>query len=303
MKNQAGQSRILLLGANGQLGWELRRSLLPLGEVLPLTRGEADLADGEGLLRLLDLQQPTVIVNAAAYTAVDRAESEPEQALRINGEAPGLLARWAAVRGVWLVHYSTDYVFDGRKDGAYVESDPVHPMSVYGRSKRAGEEAILAAAAPAVILRTSWVYAARGQNFARTILRLAAERESLQVVADQWGAPTSAELLADATALILWQLLQQPRNQERAGIYHLSAQGETSWHGYAQYLLAAARDLGWSLRCAPEAVEAIPSTAYPVPAPRPANSRLDCRKVQERFGLYLPPWQLQVRRLLEELRP
>ncbi|MCE5387719.1 MAG: dTDP-4-dehydrorhamnose reductase [Acidithiobacillus sp.] len=303
MKIQAGQPRILLLGANGQLGWELRRSLLPLGEVLPLTRGEVDLADGAGLLRLLDVQQPTVIVNAAAYTAVDRAESEPEQALRINGEAPGLLARWAAARGGWLVHYSTDYVFDGRKDGAYVESDPVHPMSVYGRSKRAGEEAILAAAAPALILRTSWVYAAHGQNFAKTMLRLAAERESLRVVADQWGAPTSAELLADATALILWQLLQHPQDQERAGIYHLSAQGETSWHGYAQYLLAAARDLGWSLRCAPEAVEAIPSTAYPVPAPRPANSRLDCRKVQERFGLCLPPWQLQVRRLLEELRP
>lgn len=294
--------RILLLGADGQVGWELRRALLPLGEVLPTSRAQADLADLPGLRALLEREQPDVIVNAAAYTAVDKAESEPELARRINADAPQVLADYAAAHGAWLVHYSTDYVFDGTKPEPYTESDTPNPLSVYGQTKRAGEEAIVASGCRHLILRTSWVYAVRGHNFAKTMLRLAAERDSLRVVADQIGAPTSAELIADVTALMLARLRRDEDLADRAsGLYHLTAQGSTSWHGYAQFVLAAATARGMALRCAPSAVQAIATADYPLPAPRPANSRLDCGKLQTTFDLVLPPWQVQVQRMIDEL--
>ncbi|MEW6561325.1 MAG: dTDP-4-dehydrorhamnose reductase [Pseudomonadota bacterium] len=294
--------RLLLLGADGQVGWELRRALLPLGEVLPMTRAQADLADLDGLRALLARQQPDVIVNAAAYTAVDKAETEAELAQRINAAAPQVLADHAAQTGAWLVHYSTDYVFDGTNAAAYAETDAPKPQSAYGRSKLAGEEAIAASGCRHLILRTSWVYAARGSNFAKTMLRLAAERDSLRVVADQIGAPTSAELIADTTALMLHLLRSDAALAQRAsGLYHLTAQGSTSWHGYAQFVLAQAAARGMALRCTPDAVQPIATADYPLPAPRPANSRLACGKLQTTFGLTLPPWQTQVQRLIDEL--
>ncbi|WP_079418501.1 dTDP-4-dehydrorhamnose reductase [Thiomonas intermedia] len=294
--------RLLLLGADGQVGWELRRALLPLGTVLPMTRAQADLSDLTGLKALLDRERPDVVVNAAAYTAVDRAESEPELAQRLNADAPQMLADYAAQNGAWLLHYSTDYVFDGAQPAPYTEADTPNPQSVYGRSKLAGEQAIAASGCRHLILRTSWVYAARGANFAKTMLRLAAERDSLRVVADQVGAPTSAELIADVSALILHRLQSDAALAQRAsGLYHLTAQGSTSWHGYAQYVIAQAIARGLPLRCAPEAVQPIATTDYPLPAPRPANSRLDCTRLQTAFGLTLPPWSIQVQRLIHEL--
>jgi dTDP-4-dehydrorhamnose reductase len=296
--------RILLLGADGQVGWELRRALLPLGDVRPLNRTQADLGDLDALRTVLQREQPELIVNAAAYTAVDKAETDPELAQRINAAAPGVLAAWAAEHHAMLVHYSTDYVFDGAKPapGSYTEADTPNPQSAYGRSKLAGEQAITASGCRHLILRTSWVYAARGGNFAKTMLKLAAERDSLRVIADQFGAPTSAELIADVTA----QMLQRLRTdsalaQQASGLYHLTAQGSTSWHGYAQFVIAAAKARGLPLRCASEHVQAITTADYPLPAPRPANSRLDCRKLQTTFDLFLPPWQTQVQRLIDEL--
>ncbi|MDY0329452.1 MAG: dTDP-4-dehydrorhamnose reductase [Thiomonas sp.] len=303
-KKGGGRStpRLLLLGADGQVGWELRRALLPLGEVRDMNRAQADLTDLDGLRALLAREQPHVIVNAAAYTAVDKAESEPDLARRINADAPQVLADHAAAHDAWLVHYSTDYVFDGTKPAPYTESDAPHPQSVYGQTKLAGERAIAASGCRHLMLRTSWVYAARGGNFAKTMLRLAAERDSLRVIADQFGAPTSAELIADATALLLHRLRTDPALAQRAsGLYHLTAQGSTSWHGYAQFVIAAALARGMTLRCAPNAVQAIGTADYPLPAPRPANSRLDCSKLQTTFDLYLPPWQTQVQRLIDEL--
>ncbi len=292
--------RLLLLGADGQLGWELRRALLPLGEVVACGRAEADLGDLDALRALLQRAQPQVIVNAAAYTAVDRAESEPERAQRINADAPAALAQWAAGRDAWLVHYSTDYVFDGRSERPYDEHGVPQPASVYGRSKLAGEQAIAAAGCRHLLLRTSWVYAARGGNFAKTMLRLAREREQLRVVADQFGAPTAAELIADVSALALHRVLRDAAfGAQASGLYHLTASGSTSWHGYADFVLDQARALGDTLRC----TELLPiATAdYPLPAPRPANSRLDCTRLQQRFGVQLPDWRVQVRRLLDEL--
>jgi dTDP-4-dehydrorhamnose reductase len=294
--------RILLLGADGQVGWELRRALLPLGEVLPKSRTQADLANLDGLRALLDKEQPDFIINAAAYTAVDKAETEPELAQRINADAPQVLADYAAAHGAWLVHYSTDYVFDGTKPEPYTERDAPNPQSVYGRTKHAGEEAIATRGCRHLILRTSWVYAARGGNFAKTMLKLAAGRDSLRVIADQFGAPTSAELIADCTALMLLRLRSDAALADQAsGIYHLTAQGSTSWHGYAQFVIAAAATRGLPLCCPPEAVQAITTADYPLPAPRPANSRLDCSKLQTTFKLFLPPWQTQVQRLIDEL--
>ena len=297
----ASPPRILLLGADGQVGWELRRALLPLGTVVPMGRAEADLSDLDGLERLLTRDRPQVIVNAAAYTAVDRAESDVDLATRINAEAPAVLARHAAQTGAWLVHYSTDYVFDGTKVSPYSEADAPSPQSVYGRTKLAGERAIAAAGCKALVLRTSWVYAARGGNFARTMLRLATERDTLRVVADQIGAPTSAELIADGTALALHRVLTEPAGAKLAGLYHLTAAGTTSWHGYAQHVLARAQAAGWSLRCVPDAVQPVATADYPLPAPRPANSRLDTAKLCAAFGLTLPDWTVQVDRLLAEL--
>lgn len=295
--------RMLLFGASGQLGWELQRALAPLGPVTALDRAACDVADAAALRHALRAQAADVIVNASALTAVDRAETERELALRINAQAPQLMAEEAAQRGAWLVHYSTDYVFDGRGERPWTEDDAPAPINAYGESKLAGEQAIQRLMQPAggryLILRTSWVYAARGGNFARTMLRLAAERERLSVVADQFGAPTGAELLADVSAHLLRAVHATPAR--RGGLYHVAAAGETSWFEYARWLLARASGMGWPLRAGADAVAPIATRDYPTPAPRPLNSRLDCRRVQADFDLYLPPWQQGVERMLAEL--
>lgn len=292
--------RILLLGADGQLGWQLRRALLPLGEVQACARADVDLSQLDALQHLLEQARPDLIVNAAAYTAVDRAETAAELAHLVNAEAPALCARWAARHGAWLVHYSTDYVFDGRLEKAYDEACSPSPLSVYGQSKLAGEQAVAASGCQHLLFRTSWVYAARGSNFAHTMLRLAREREQLRVVADQFGAPTSAELIADVTALALHRVLGDAAfAAQAAGLYHLSAAGSTSWHGYAQYLLEQAASQGMELRC--REVLPIATAEYPLPAARPTNSRLDCSRLCRRFGVTLPDWRVQVNRLVSEI--
>ena len=294
--------KILLFGMGGQVGWELQRSLAPLGEVVALDHDSADglcgsFIDLAGLSETVRRVAPEVIVNAAAYTAVDNAESEPELARTINALAPGVLADEAHTLGAWLVHYSTDYVFDGHGTAPWQETDTTGPLSVYGRTKLEGEQAV-ARCAKHLIFRTSWVYAARGGNFAKTMLRLAKERDHLKVIADQIGAPTGAELLADVTA----HAVRIAQNQTQlAGLYHLVAGGETTWHGYAQFVIEHARRAGQPIRVAPEAIEAIPTTAYPTPAQRPLNSRLDTRKLQSAFGLTLPAWQTGVKRVLDEI--
>ena len=294
--------KILLFGMGGQVGWELQRSLAPLGEIVALDHDSADglcgsFIDLAGLSETVRRVAPEVIVNAAAYTAVDNAESEPELARTINALAPGVLADEAQKLGAWLVHYSTDYVFDGHGTAPWQETDTTGPLSVYGRTKLEGEQAV-ARCAKHLIFRTSWVYAARGGNFAKTMLRLAKERDHLKVIADQIGAPTGAELLADVTA----HAVRIAQNQTQlAGLYHLVAGGETTWHGYAQFVIEHARRAGQPIRVAPEAIEAIPTTAYPTPAQRPLNSRLDTRKLQSTFGLTLPAWQTGVKRVLDEI--
>ncbi|MFT3961386.1 dTDP-4-dehydrorhamnose reductase [Propionivibrio sp.] len=294
--------KILLFGKNGQVGWELQRSLAPLAEIVALDQEGADglcgdFTDLAGLAETVRRVAPEVIVNAAAYTAVDKAESEPELAQAINARAPAVLAEEAGKLGAWLVHYSTDYVFDGSGDTPRAENAPTGPLSVYGRTKLAGEQAV-AGCARHLIFRTSWVYAARGANFARTMLRLAAERDHLRVVGDQIGAPTGADLLADVTAHALRAVTGRP---ELAGLYHLAAAGETSWHAYACFVIEQAREAGRPLHVRPERIEAIPTSAYPTPARRPLNSRLDTARLRSAFGLHLPDWRDGVRRLLDEL--
>jgi dTDP-4-dehydrorhamnose reductase len=287
---------ILLTGKNGQVGWELARALLPLGRVHAFGHAELDLADAAAVRRTLDEVRPQVIVNAAAYTAVDKAESEPEQANAVNAAAPALLAQEAARRGALLIHYSTDYVYDGAKAAPYVETDPTNPLGAYGRSKLAGEAGIRAAGADHLIFRTSWVYAARGANFLRTILRLAAEREELRIVADQIGAPTWARLIAEATAHALRQAMQERSGGTfDSGVFHLAAAGETSWHGFASAIVAGRSGLRV------KAVMPITTADYPLPAPRPANSRLDTGAFRARFGLALPDWRDCLQLCLEEL--
>ncbi len=295
--------KILLLGKNGQLGWELQRSLAPLGRVTALDRhGEAglcgDLADPDGLAVTVRVVKPTVIVNAAAHTAVDRAESEPELAARINAQAPAVLAQAAAECGALLVHYSTDYVFDGSDEKPWQEGDATGPLSVYGRTKLAGEQAIIASGCAHLILRTSWVYAARGGNFAKTMLRLAAERERLTVIDDQWGAPTGAELIADVSAHAIAQVRAAPG---KAGLYHLAAAGETTWFSYAKHVLTQARQAQTAIELKATQVLPVATAHFPTPARRPHNSRLDTRKLQAVFGLTLPPWQAGVNRMLGEI--
>jgi dTDP-4-dehydrorhamnose reductase len=294
---------ILLLGQGGQVGWELQRALAPLGELIGAdfdSPGErkADFSQPETVQALLERVRPDIVVNAAAHTAVDKAESEPELARAINASTPGLVARWAAAHGAWLVHYSTDYVFDGSGSAARDETAATAPLSVYGRTKREAEELIAASGCRHLILRTSWVYAARGGNFAKTMLKLAAERDALKVIDDQIGAPTGAELLADVTAHALRVAQARP---EVSGLYHCTAAGETSWHGYATQVLRQAQAAGVALKVAPEAVQPIPTSAYPTPAQRPLNSRLDCRKFSDTFGLRLPEWQRGVERMLTEV--
>ena len=294
--------KILLFGKDGQVGWELQRALAPLGELRACGRGEADFADPESLRALVREVAPDVIVNAAAYTAVDQAESDQFAAEACNAVAPGVLAEEAATCGAWLVHYSTDYVFDGMKQGPWVETDMANPLSAYGRTKYEGEERIRASGARHLILRTSWVFASRGGNFAITMLRLAKERATLNVVADQLGAPTGAELLADATALALHRIAWLGEDADAlSGIYHLTAAGSTTWHGYARHVLAQAQAHGAVLNAGPDAVKPITSSAFRTPAVRPANSRLDCRKFCAHFGLALPDWRYHVDRLIAEL--
>jgi dTDP-4-dehydrorhamnose reductase len=295
--------KILLLGKNGQVGWELQRSLAPLGELVALDRQGAnglvgDLSDLDGLAATVRAVQPQVIVNAAAHTAVDRAESEPELAQRINADAPAVLAREAAAAGALLVHYSTDYVFDGSGNQPWHEDDATSPLGIYGRTKLMGERAIRQATARHLILRTSWVYAARGGNFAKTMMRLAQERERLTVINDQWGAPTGAELIADVTALALRQLHVRP---QEAGTYHLAAAGETTWFEYAKYVLALVKQAQPAIKLVVNDVAPIATMDYPTPAQRPLNSRLDTRRLRSVFGLRLPQWQEGVQRMVSEI--
>jgi dTDP-4-dehydrorhamnose reductase len=293
---------ILLFGKNGQVGWELQRALAPLGSLTTLDQDEADFTRPDTLKPLLDRLRPQIIVNAAAHTAVDRAESEPELAQKINADSVAELARWAADQGAWLIHYSTDYVFDGTSLTPYRETDAPHPLSVYGRTKLAGEVAITEAGGRHLNLRTSWVYAARGNNFAQTMLKLAASRDSLSVVADQWGAPTSAELLADVTALCLYRIRSEGEGGERySGLYHLVAGGETNWCDYARFVIGQAQRRGLTLNMGPEQVHAIPTSEYPTPARRPLNSRLSTEKLCENFDLELPDWRWHATRQVDEL--
>jgi dTDP-4-dehydrorhamnose reductase len=294
--------KILLLGKNGQVGWELQRSLAPLGEVLALDRHSTDwcgdLSQPERLAQTVRDWRPDVIVNAAAHTAVDKAESEPDLALCLNAAAPAALAQAAADIGAWLVHYSTDYVFNGQGEQAWQETDATGPLSVYGQTKLEGEQRIAASGCNHLIFRTSWVYGARGGNFAKTMLRLAAERERLTVIDDQHGAPTGADLIADVTAHAICQALQNPA---LSGVYHLVASGETSWHAYASHVIKQARWLRPDLALRVNEIAPVPTASFPTPAQRPRNSRLHTGKLQQAFGLVLPPWQAGVNRLLTEI--
>lgn len=293
--------KIVLLGGNGQLGWELQRALAPLGELVALdahTRPAAEFTNPDALVATLRDMRPDLIVNAAAYTAVDRAESELERVRTINATTPGAIAREAAALGVWLVHYSSDYVFDGSGDQPHAEDAPTTPLNTYGRSKLEGEQLIRASGCRHLILRSSWIYASRGGNFAQTMLRLAAERERLNVIDDQIGAPTGADLLADVTAHALRAV---QRDASLGGTYHAVAAGETSWHGYARFVIEYARAAGRPVRVAPEAIMPVPTRSYPTPAVRPLNSRLATHKLREAFGVTLPPWQQGVERMLAEV--
>ena len=293
---------ILLFGKGGQVGWELQRSLAVLGHVTALDHDSTDhcgdFANPEGVAATVRALKPDVIVNAAAHTAVDKAESEPELARLLNATTPGVLAREAAALGAWLVHYSTDYVFDGSGTRPWVETDTPAPLSVYGRTKLEGEQLIQQSGAKHLILRTSWVYAARGGNFAKTMLRLAQERERLTVIDDQWGAPTGAELLADVTAHAIRHLQQRPQD---AGLYHLVAGGEVTWNGYAKFVIEHASKAQSAIKIVAKEVAPVPTSAFPTPAVRPHNSRLNTSKLQTTFGLTLPHWQTGVERMLTEI--
>ena len=294
---------ILLLGKDGQVGWQLQRSLAPHGPVVACGRAECDLFDPDRIRSVVRQVRPSVIVNATAYTAVDKAESEPELAHRINAEAPGILAEEAAVLGALLVHYSTDYVYDGRKASPYVETDLTGPQSVYGRTKLAGEAAIRAIGGRSLIFRTSWVFGARGGNFVKTILRLAREKESLNVVADQIGSPTPAALIATVTGVVLAMVHHgQPEKMAKNEIYHLVAARPVSWCEFARTIVGLAGPMpGFDLRLKPEGIHAITTAEYPMPARRPANSRLDCTRLETDFGLQMPDWQPYLARMLQLL--
>jgi len=295
--------KILLLGKNGQVGWELQRALGLLGEVIALDFDspgplKADFSNPESLAATVRAVAPQLIVNAAAHTAVDQAESEPDFARALNATSPAVLAREAASLGAWLMHYSTDYVFDGSGSTPWVEDSPTGPLSVYGATKLEGEQAIRASGCRHLIFRTSWVYAARGANFAKTMLRLAKERDKLTVIDDQIGSPTGADLLADLTAHALRAAIANPA---LAGTYHAVATGETSWHGYARHVIEFARAAGQPIKVAPENVVAVPTSAFPTPAKRPGNSRMNTDKLRDTFGFALPNWQAGVERMLTEV--
>jgi dTDP-4-dehydrorhamnose reductase len=302
--------KILLLGTDGQVGWELQRSLAPLGELVVMGQDSAtnpgglcgDFTQLDALAKTVRTIRPDVIVNAAAHTAVDKAESEPEFARLLNATAPGVLADEAQALGAWLAHYSTDYVFDGSGDQPWTEGDATGPLSVYGQTKLEGEQAVQRCERH-LIFRTSWVYAARGGNFAKTMLRLAKERETLQVIDDQMGAPTGADLIADVTAHAIRQVMQGPPggNKALAGIYHLVASGTTNWHAYAKHVIALAESAQPAINIVAKEIKAVPTSAFPTPAKRPHNSRLDTTKLQTTFGLALPQWQTGVNRMLNEI--
>ncbi|MBS0294419.1 MAG: dTDP-4-dehydrorhamnose reductase [Proteobacteria bacterium] len=289
---------ILLLGKNGQVGWELQRSLAVLGRVTALGHDEADFTNPQAVTDTVRALRPDIIVNAAAHTAVDKAESEPGHARLLNATTPGLLAEEAARQSAWLVHYSTDYVFDGSGDRRWTELDAPAPLSVYGATKLEGERLIQQSGCRHLILRTSWVYGARGGNFAKTMLRLAQERERLTVIDDQWGAPTGAELLADVTAHALRHLQARPQD---GGLYHCAAGGETTWHAYAEFVIAHASKSSEAIKIKATEIAPVPTSAFPTPAWRPLNSRLNTQKLQATFGLHLPDWQQGVARMLSEI--
>ena len=294
--------KILLFGKGGQVGWELQRSLAPLGKLIALDFDSTDFCGDftnlQGLTDTVAQVRPDVIVNAAAHTAVDKAESEPDLARALNALAPQALAKAAAQCNALMVHYSTDYVFDGSGTAAWRETDATGPLSVYGATKLEGEQLIAQHCAKHLIFRTSWVYAARGANFAKTMLRLAKEKDRLTVIDDQIGAPTGADLLADITAHAIRQVL--PRHQEY-GLYHLVAGGQTSWHGYAEFVLSESLRHQPSLQLTATSVDPVSTSSFPTPARRPHNSRLDTRKIQTTFGLHLPDWQQGVSRMLKEI--
>jgi dTDP-4-dehydrorhamnose reductase len=293
--------KILLLGANGQVGWECQRSLSILGSLAVHDRKTADFLDLDALRQLVRTVQPDVIVNAAAYTAVDQAEVDSETAYKINTEAVSVLASEAKTLNACLVHYSTDYVFDGDKDGRYHEDDTTNPQSVYGKSKHDGELAIVESGCHYFIFRTSWVFASRGNNFAKTMIKLATERDELRVVADQVGAPTSAEFIADVTARVVDRLRQQSSFAgQHSGIYNLVASGDTSWYGFAQRVLEKASALGLNLRVKPNDIVAISTAEFPRPAQRPSNSRMDTQKLQALLDIDMPDWEFHVDRMVTE---
>lgn len=297
MANPRKTPRILLIGVNGQVGWELRRSLRPLGELVCTARqaeagvASLDLADADRVRAVVREARPTVIVNAAAYALVDQAEKEPDLAAAVNGVAPGVLQEEANRLGAAVVHYSTDYVFDGGGSRPWMESDPTGPLGVYGATKLAGEQAMTAAGGPQVILRTSWVYGIHGVNFVKKITKFARERDALKIVADQIGAPTSARYLADVTASLISQGHGDVAGlfRERGGIFHCCPSGETSWHAFTLKIVEGARAAGWTIRAA--TIEPIPTTAFPTPARRPLNSRLNCGRLQQEFGIVGPSWE------------
>ena len=284
--------KILLLGKNGQVGWELQRALAPAGEVLALDRQQANLADADSLRATIRQFKPDWIVNAAAYTAVDQAESDIELAYKVNEQALRVLAEEALKLNAWLVHYSTDYVYDGNKDGEYIETDAVNPLSIYGKSKLAGEEQIRKVGCKHLIFRTSWVFSAKGHNFAKSMLKLAKDRQELNIVADQTGAPTSAELLADVTLVCMTKLQHQNDSyiKARIGTYHLVSDGEATWHSYAKYVICKAKSLGADLTLQAENIYPITTDKYPLPAARPKNSKLSIMKIKSAFDINLPHW-------------
>lgn len=293
--------RILITGCEGQVGWELQRTLLPLGNVTAVSRKEMDLSSADSIRDCIRSLQPNLVVNAAAYTAVDKAESEPALAQAVNADAVAVMADEARKIGAALIHYSTDYVFDGTKPTPYVESDPTHPLSVYGKTKLAGEQALTHAEIPHLILRTSWVYGARGKNFLRTILKLAAEKPDLRIVADQTGAPTSSREIASATALLVQRWFANDL-AEPSGIYHLTATGETTWHGFAVEALQLQASSHPAEAFKQARLIAIPTSEYPTPATRPMNSRLDCSKLKKIFDVRLPDWKISLASVLQEIR-
>ena len=301
--SEHGRTKILLTGATGQVGWELRRSLAPLGQLVALDRKGMDLSNPDQIRDVIRQIRPGLIVNAAAYTAVDKAEEEVELATVVNATAPGIIAEEAARLQAPLIHFSTDYIFSGGNEGnPYVEEDGPDPGNVYGKTKLAGEQAIQKTGGPHLIFRTSWVYAARGSNFAKTMLRLAKEGDELNVVSDQVGVPTSAELIADITALCLYHVTNDSAfGKQAVGTYHLSPSGETNWHEYARYVIAEAQHYGVTLRAKPENIHPISTSEYPLPAKRPANSLLDTKKLTNTFSVHMPVWRTQVKRLVSEL--